>query len=226
MTELILANRGPLADPLIAAAGTDVSHWFSLSPPSSSDGGKKRKPGGGSGSAKSGPNNTPAKEDGEGGGDRREDEFEIAGDPRTFVDPQTGLTVPYLPMGRLVGKYRANGFERPRYHTSTEGIAMFLGRRVTTTCYRNVDMWQLHLSSPSWRSSCGAHVWPLHHNATAFVHVNLAFAHVPFCVSSSGPGSCTCRPTSPQPSGVPTSASRGGGIQRESSARCGGRPGV
>ncbi len=100
LTELILANRGPLADPLIKAAGTDVSHWFSLQPPASD--GKKRKTRGSGGGAKSGPTTATANEDGSGGGDRRQDECEVAGDPRTFVDPQTGLTVPYLPMGRLV----------------------------------------------------------------------------------------------------------------------------
>lgn len=100
LTELILANRGPLADPLIAAAGTDVSHWFSLQPPASD--GKKRRTGGSGGGLKSGPTNATTNEDDRGGGDRRQDECEVAGDPRTFVDPQTGLTVPYLPMGRLV----------------------------------------------------------------------------------------------------------------------------
>lgn len=46
LSDLILANRGPLADPLIAAAGTDVSHWFSLAPPQpSEDGTRKARPG-------------------------------------------------------------------------------------------------------------------------------------------------------------------------------------
>ncbi|CAM9416407.1 unnamed protein product [Discosporangium mesarthrocarpum] len=56
ISRLIMDNRGLLADPLIAAAGTDVSHWFSAK----------------------------------------------TGDPRTFVDPETGLTVPYTPMGRFL----------------------------------------------------------------------------------------------------------------------------
>ncbi|CAM9953711.1 unnamed protein product [Pylaiella littoralis] len=106
LTELIMANRGPLADPLIAAAGTDVSHWFSLPPPSSGSSSKKKLrslPGGGDtfGNNKTSP---LAKVDGggDGSGGGRPDECENAGDPRTFVDPQTGLTVPYLPMGRFL----------------------------------------------------------------------------------------------------------------------------
>lgn len=42
LTKLIGANRGPLADPLIAAAGTDVSHWFSIEPPARNGGEKAR----------------------------------------------------------------------------------------------------------------------------------------------------------------------------------------
>eukprot|EP00903_Cladosiphon_okamuranus_P012494 g11699.t1 len=103
LTELILANRGPLADPLIAAAGTDVSHWFSLSP---SPDAKKSKAKGGIASGKPGkraPSADAAKENGgDGRGDRPPDEGENVGDPRTFVDPHTGLTVPYLPMGRFL----------------------------------------------------------------------------------------------------------------------------
>lgn len=104
-----MANRGPLADPLIAAAGTDVSHWFSLPPPSNNSSSKnklKSAPGVGDkfGSNKAA---SPSREGGGGGsgggGGGRPDECEEAGDPRTFVDPQTGLTVPYLPMGRWVG---------------------------------------------------------------------------------------------------------------------------
>ncbi|CAM9943715.1 unnamed protein product [Scytosiphon promiscuus] len=100
LTDLILANRGPLADPLIAAAGTDVSHWFSLSP---SPGGTKSNKGKGLGSMP-GSGTSSAKGATEGGskGDRRPNELENAGDPRTFVDPHTGLTVPYLPMGRFL----------------------------------------------------------------------------------------------------------------------------
>lgn len=94
LTELVMSNRGPLADPLIAAAGTDVSHWFSpASSPPAGDGKKPRsgKKGGNAGSRSKTANG--------GDGSRPEDEH-ILGDPRTFVDPHTGLTVPYLPMGR------------------------------------------------------------------------------------------------------------------------------
>ena len=28
LSELVQANRGPLVQPLIAAAGTDITHWF------------------------------------------------------------------------------------------------------------------------------------------------------------------------------------------------------
>ncbi|CAM9879168.1 unnamed protein product, partial [Choristocarpus tenellus] len=56
VTRLIEENRGPLVQPLIAAAGTDVTHWFSA---------KTR-------------------------------------DPRTYVEEETGLTVPYSPMGRFL----------------------------------------------------------------------------------------------------------------------------
>lgn len=104
LTELILANRGPLADPLIAAAGTDVSHWFSLS---ASPDGKKSKAKGGLDRGKSGTRAPLTKATNENGGDGsgegQPDEGENVGDPRTFVDPHTGLTVPYLPMGRWVG---------------------------------------------------------------------------------------------------------------------------
>ena len=93
LTELILANRGPLADPLIAAAGTDITHWFSPAPIASvADGNSKsksRKAGGGGDTSKDRTRNG-----------RTEKCDLLTGDPRTCVDPQTGLTVPYLPMGR------------------------------------------------------------------------------------------------------------------------------
>lgn len=108
LTELILENRGPLADPLIAAAGTDVSHWFSLLP--SPPDGKKSKTKGGLDGGKSGNRapftKTAIESGGDGSGDVRLDEGQNVGDPRTFVDPHTGLTVPYLPMGRWVGWLR------------------------------------------------------------------------------------------------------------------------
>eukprot|EP00904_Undaria_pinnatifida_P009298 jgi/Undpi1/5499/HiC_scaffold_2.g00778.m1 len=94
LTELILANRGPLADPLIAAAGTDITHWFSPASPSSGGDGKPKSRGGGGegGDASSGSNQRG----------RTEKSDQLTGDPRTCVDPHTGLTVPYLPMGRFL----------------------------------------------------------------------------------------------------------------------------
>ncbi|CAB1116757.1 unnamed protein product [Ectocarpus sp. CCAP 1310/34] len=97
LTELILANRGPLADPLIAAAGTDVSHWFHLPPPPDVKKSKPRGIGGGDRSNNKALSTKTVKEGGDGNG--RLEECENASEPRTFVDPQTGLTTPYLPMG-------------------------------------------------------------------------------------------------------------------------------
>ena len=95
LTELILANRGPLADPLIAAAGTDVTHWFS---PSSialaADGNSK------SDSRQAGVGGSESKDGSRKGQGEHNGDLLTGGDPRTRVDPQTGLTVPYLPMGR------------------------------------------------------------------------------------------------------------------------------
>lgn len=92
LTELIVANRGPLADPLIAAAGTDVSHWFSLAQlPLAHERSSKGRVGNTT-DGTSDKTATTAKgglEDGD-----------VTWDPRTFVDPHTGLTVPHLPMGR------------------------------------------------------------------------------------------------------------------------------
>lgn len=94
MTDLIQANRGPLAEPLIAAAGTDISHWFS--PLTTTHGNKTaldaKSPRGKQDST------AGSKAMGKGG----EKDATIMGEPRIFVDPQTGLTVPYLPMGRCV----------------------------------------------------------------------------------------------------------------------------
>lgn len=94
LTDLIQANRGPLAEPLIAAAGTDVSHWFSpLQPPRGSKAPLDANVLHGKQGSLVG-SKTVEKE--------AEKEVVIMGDPRTFVDPQTGLIVPYLPMGRCV----------------------------------------------------------------------------------------------------------------------------
>lgn len=129
LTELIIANRGPLADPLIAAAGTDISHWFSLS--SLPDGNKSRA-GGASDSSKSGAGVSSTKAAKESGGDNsvtgRPDECEKVGDPRTFVDPHTGLTVPYLPMGRWVD-WRADGLHARPQHV---------------LCHKNLQLWLNH----------------------------------------------------------------------------------
>lgn len=140
LTELILANRGPLADPLIAAAGTDVSHWFSVSP--SPDGKKSKSRGGSDHSGKSGARAPPTKaataNDGDGCGDGRPDECENVGDPRTFVDPHTGLTVPYLPMGRWANRWTERKI-KPCYatiHASTPwewgGVAQGMAREQLT----------------------------------------------------------------------------------------------
>lgn len=96
LTELILANRGPLADPLIAAAGTDITHWFSPAPIASvADGGSKSK------SRQAGSDGGGGAPKGRGRSGRTGNSSDLlTGDPRTCVDPQTGLTVPYLPMGR------------------------------------------------------------------------------------------------------------------------------
>lgn len=96
LKELVMSNRGPLADPLIAAAGTDVSHWFSpaLSPPDG-DGKKSR-------SGKNGGNTRNSGKIAHGGDGSRPEDEHILSDPRTFADPHSGLTVPYLPMGRYI----------------------------------------------------------------------------------------------------------------------------
>lgn len=92
LTELIQHNRGPLAEPLIAAAGTDVSHWFTpRGPPRGSTGDTKTSRSGGVGRAA-----VDARDMGTG----RPPSEVITGEPRTYIDPQTGLRVPYLPMGR------------------------------------------------------------------------------------------------------------------------------
>ncbi|KAG5177610.1 cytochrome b5 [Tribonema minus] len=56
LTALIEEHRGPLAEPIIAAAGSDISHWFNPK----------------------------------------------TGDPKTCIDPVTGLTVAYTPSGRFI----------------------------------------------------------------------------------------------------------------------------
>ena len=56
LTELVKENRGLLVQPLIMAAGTDITHWFD----------------------------------------------ETTKDPRTHIDPETEIEVPFVPMGRFL----------------------------------------------------------------------------------------------------------------------------
>ncbi|CAM9179847.1 unnamed protein product [Ascophyllum nodosum] len=87
LTEMVLSNRGPFVDSLIMAAGTDVSHWFSIATPAQK--GRKQAR-----SVKTGKVIPPS--------DKQQEEVQAGLEPRTYVNPQTGLTVPYLPMGRFL----------------------------------------------------------------------------------------------------------------------------
>ncbi|CAN0405070.1 unnamed protein product [Ascophyllum nodosum] len=97
LTEMVLSNRGPFVDSLIMAAGTDVSHWFSIATPAQ----KGRKQARSVKTGKVIPSDA-ANLGGNDGGKFSPRSSKQTYEPRTYVNPQTGLTVPYLPMGRFL----------------------------------------------------------------------------------------------------------------------------
>lgn len=92
LTDLIEGNRGPLAQPLIAAAGKDISHWFSMSVSRKTT--KNEAESSTPGAVQGATNDFTASSS------ERSEAGVMIGELRTHIDSETGLRVPYLPMGR------------------------------------------------------------------------------------------------------------------------------
>lgn len=126
LTDLIKANRGPLVQPLIAAAGKDISHWFTVSESNTSSAGE---------SSGTGPG---AHQSGTGRANTNQDKA-IMGEPRTHIDPETGIRVPYLPMGRCVVYGQSYARSRTR---NARRYDYLLGRHRGSTLNRSCeDRW-------------------------------------------------------------------------------------